>query len=67
MIDFNQEAMKQLTCKKALRVVPEAGHLFEEPGKLEDVAQMSREWFEHYLAVRHQPDSSIPDRDRGIA
>jgi putative phosphoribosyl transferase len=32
-------------------VIPEAGHLFEEPGKLENVAQYASQWFERWLAT----------------
>jgi hypothetical protein len=32
-------------------VVPGATHLFEEPGALEEVAQLARDWFERYLTL----------------
>jgi len=49
VIDLNQRAMEEMTCKKELVIVPGAGHLFEEPGALEQVAQHATQWFEHYL------------------
>jgi dipeptidyl aminopeptidase/acylaminoacyl peptidase len=33
-----------------LVIVPGATHLFEEPGALEQVAQLARDWFVRYLA-----------------
>ena len=39
-----------LTCEKLLKIVPGAGHLFEEPGTLETVTEMACAWFQHYLA-----------------
>jgi putative phosphoribosyl transferase len=35
--------------KKKLVIVPGATHLFEEPGKLEEVASLAAEWFASYL------------------
>jgi pimeloyl-ACP methyl ester carboxylesterase len=49
VIALNEEAYSRLSCEKALRIVPGATHLFEEPGKLELVAQMAAEWFSHRL------------------
>jgi hypothetical protein len=31
-------------------IVPGATHLFEEPGALDEVARLAREWFERHLA-----------------
>ncbi|MGN6555842.1 MAG: dienelactone hydrolase family protein [Verrucomicrobiota bacterium] len=49
VIGLNEEAYDQLHCEKALRLIPGATHLFEEPGTLERVAQMALEWFEDHL------------------
>lgn len=46
VIEMNREAFEKLTCPKELRLIPEATHLFEEPGALEQVAKMAAEWFE---------------------
>ena len=35
----------QLGCEKRLEVVPGATHLFEEPGTLDAVAELARDWF----------------------
>ena len=45
VIELNEEALAQLTCKKQLAIVPGAGHLFEEPGTLEQVVAFARDWF----------------------
>jgi len=49
VIPLNEEAYMRLRCEKALRLVSGASHLFEEPGKLELVAEMAAEWFSHRL------------------
>jgi dienelactone hydrolase len=45
VLELNKEAMKNLLSEKKLDVVPGASHLFEEPGKLEEVARLSIDWF----------------------
>ena len=50
VISLNEEAYGRLQCEKALRIVPGATHLFEEPGKLEWVADLAKNWFTTYLA-----------------
>jgi len=49
VISLNEEAFEALSCEKALRIVPGATHLFEEPGALEKVARMASEWFCNHL------------------
>jgi dienelactone hydrolase len=51
VIGLNQGALAQLGAKvKELQIVPGASHLFEEPGKLEEVAGLAAAWFGKYLA-----------------
>ena len=50
VIELNRHAFNQLRCEKRLEVVPGATHLFEEPGTLEQVARLARDWFVRYLA-----------------
>jgi dienelactone hydrolase len=45
VIDLNRQAMEQLTGEVRLEIVPGATHLFEEPGTLEQVARLARDWF----------------------
>jgi pimeloyl-ACP methyl ester carboxylesterase len=49
VLRLNEEAFRKLTCEKQLMVVPGATHLFEEPGKLDEVAWLAASWFERYL------------------
>ncbi len=50
VIDLNREALRQLhTAEKKLLIIPGATHLFEEPGALEQVAELAAEWFTRYL------------------
>jgi putative phosphoribosyl transferase len=49
VIQLNRVAFAQLVCEKQLVLVPGATHLFEEPGALDEVARLAREWFERYL------------------
>jgi alpha-beta hydrolase superfamily lysophospholipase len=50
VLDLNREASDQLTCEKELHVVEGAGHLFEGPGELEEVADVAADWFEATLS-----------------
>ena len=45
VLELNRQALAQLTCEKQLVVVPGAGHLFEEPGALEQVVAHALRWF----------------------
>ena len=51
IIALNQKALQQLKSakEKRLLIVPGAGHLFEEPGTLEEAAKHAASWFEKYL------------------
>ena len=49
VIELNQEAFERLTCVKKFEIVPHATHLFEEPGCLEQVAELAKNWFKKYL------------------
>lgn len=51
VIDLNREAMQHLACTTEMRLIPDASHLFEEPGALEAVAHDAAEWFGRYLPV----------------
>ncbi len=45
VIELNKAALEKLRCEKALEIVPNATHLFEEPGALDEVARLARNWF----------------------
>jgi pimeloyl-ACP methyl ester carboxylesterase len=50
VLELNRLALGELRGDKQLVIVPGATHLFEEPGALEKVAQLAREWFDRHLA-----------------
>jgi putative phosphoribosyl transferase len=49
VIELNQRAMALMTAVVRLEIVPRATHLFEEPGALDQVARLARDWFVRYL------------------
>ena len=49
VIELNREAAEELRCPKAIKIIPGATHLFEEPGTLEEVARLASEWFAKHL------------------
>jgi putative phosphoribosyl transferase len=49
VIGMNRLAFARLHCEKKMEIVPGASHLFEEPGTLERVAELARDWFQRYL------------------
>ncbi len=49
VIELNRQAYARLGCKKELKIVPGATHLFEEPGALEEVARLAAAWFKQHL------------------
>jgi putative phosphoribosyl transferase len=49
VIELNRAALAQLRCETQLVIVPGATHLFEEPGALDEVARLARDWFERHL------------------
>jgi len=54
VIELNQLALEQMTAEVRLEIVPRATHLFEEPGALEKVAELARDWFLEYLPKRER-------------
>lgn len=49
VIELNENALAQLRCEKEMSVIPNATHLFEEPGALDDVARRAAAWFKTHL------------------
>ena len=65
VIELNRRAMENLAGEVRLEIVPGATHLFEEPGTLEQVAQLTRDWFVHHLhgvltPLAERPGQRIP-------
>jgi dienelactone hydrolase len=52
VIDLNRAALAHLNVEARLEIVPGATHLFEEPGTLEAVAGLARDWFNDHLRRR---------------
>lgn len=52
VLKLNRQALESLRAEKELAIVPGATHLFEEPGALEQVAELARDWFVRHLSVR---------------
>jgi putative phosphoribosyl transferase len=52
VIELNRQASARMLAEHHLAVVPGASHLFEEPGKLEAVAGLARDWFLRHLTPR---------------
>jgi pimeloyl-ACP methyl ester carboxylesterase len=49
VLHLNRKALARLHCPNRLHIIPGAGHLFEEPGALEDVATLARARFAEKL------------------
>jgi predicted phosphoribosyltransferase/dienelactone hydrolase len=50
VIELNRKALAELTGPRELVLVPDATHLFPEPGALEEVARLAAAWFTRHLA-----------------
>jgi dienelactone hydrolase len=52
VIRLNRQALTRLgTRERQIVVVPRATHLFEEPGALEEVANLAADWFTRHLSA----------------
>jgi pimeloyl-ACP methyl ester carboxylesterase len=49
VLNLNRQALDGIAVEKQLEIVSGAGHLFEEPGALEEVARLAQEWFMDHL------------------
>lgn len=49
VIEMNRKALRRIPAESELQIVSGAGHLFEEPGTLEEVERLAGDWFEQYL------------------
>jgi putative phosphoribosyl transferase len=65
VLELNRQAIEELGGETALEVVPGASHLFEEPGALERVAVLARDWFAARFAAAPAGYPDLPPvRDR---
>jgi putative phosphoribosyl transferase len=51
VIKLNQDAYRDIRAPKDIHIVPNATHLFEEPGALEEVAAAAAQWFARHFAA----------------
>ncbi|MFN2566814.1 MAG: dienelactone hydrolase family protein [Gemmatimonadaceae bacterium] len=65
VIDLNERARDHMRAETRIEIVPRATHLFEEPGALEEVARLAREWLVRYLAPAAKGDAGVRDA-RGL-
>ncbi len=49
VMELNKEALRKLNAYSKLNVIPEASHLFEESGALEEVSFLAADWFKRFL------------------
>ena len=63
VIGMNREALERLRAEKELKIVAGATHLFEEPGKLEEVAQLAAGWFTRHLGATLKADANGTESD----
>ncbi|MES2852628.1 MAG: alpha/beta hydrolase [Bacteroidota bacterium] len=52
VIGMNKMAYDQLESVKEMKIIPGATHLFEEPGKLLEVAELAMVWYKRYLTTK---------------
>jgi putative phosphoribosyl transferase len=66
VIDWNRQIIdKQLinVDKKKLIIIPQSSHLFEEPGKLDEVAKYASGWFRCYFQIKEKIDTNKSKND----
>ena len=63
VLNLNKEALEKIAGVKEIKIITGATHLFDEPGSLEQVAQVSGDWFLKYL----QNKKSVQVGDRPIS
>ena len=54
VIEMNRTALAALSCEKRLEIIPGATHLFEEPGTLDRVVELTMGWFSRHLGAGEQ-------------
>jgi dienelactone hydrolase len=57
VLELNRMALAKLTCEKELAIVPGATHLFEEPGTLDQVIALARDWFAGHLSAARREET----------
>jgi putative phosphoribosyl transferase len=63
VLALNRSASRRLRCECRLEVVPGATHLFGEPGALEAVVALAREWFLQHLGPEAEGRHAVPGQN----
>ena len=66
VLELNRAALAHLRCEKQLRIVPQASHLFPEPGALEEVSRLAAAWFRRYLGQPEWASSMVDGLDASV-
>jgi len=66
VIGMNRQAADRMQNEHRIEIVPGATHLFEEPGKLEKVAHLARDWFQQHLVAAEREQPAARSRKAGI-
>jgi dienelactone hydrolase len=61
---LNEQAAEKLRITHQIVIIPEASHLFEEPGKLEEVARYAVDWFTTYTGEQRHLFTDVDTRPR---
>lgn len=56
VVELNRRAQGHMTATSEMHVLPNAGHLFEEPGAMREVVEAASAWFTQHLASRRDRD-----------
>jgi putative phosphoribosyl transferase len=62
VLTLNRQAGARMTAPCHVHVIPGATHLFEEPGALEEVGSLARDWFTTHLAASVSPAQPPSER-----
>ncbi len=62
LAELNARAYLRLACTKRIEVVAGATHLFEEPGAMQEVTRVTREWFVRYLVEEPPTRGLLPSQ-----
>lgn len=65
VIGMNREAAAHLRVECEIAIVPGATHLFEEPGTLEQVARLARDWFIRFLGPSEETAGTLGNQGTG--
>ncbi|WP_040790571.1 dienelactone hydrolase family protein [Nocardia paucivorans] len=58
VLELNRQALRRMPVAPTLEIVPDAGHLFEEPGALDRVARLATDWFLDHIDTAPTTHSS---------